>query len=362
MLKSGVLEGVARYAWEISKRMILSNPNDEFVLFFDRPYDAKFLIADNVKAIKLSPPARHPILWKIWFDFSLKKALKKHKINVLFSPDGFTSLNTEIPQLLVIHDLAYLHYPESMKRGHLPYYKKMMPLFYKKAEHIVAVSKATRDDILKNFGRKPPKDEISIAYNALPEKKQYVEKSVFKGDYILYLGSIHPRKNIVRLIKSYNLFRERNPSKNPKLILAGRKAFGNENLEKTLLGLKYKDDIVFLGSVNEEDKYNLLREAKLFVYLSLFEGFGIPILEAMEAGVPILHSDDAALMEVGDGIAKVARATDEVHISECISDALSDGNWRKESVEMGKERVKDFSWEKSAHKIYTEIRKLNKSK
>ncbi len=354
------MEGIARYTWEISKRMILANPQDQFYLFFDRPYDEQFLIAENVHAVHVFPPSRHPILWKIWFDRSMAKALRKHRIDVFFSPDGFTSMTTEVPQLLVIHDLTYLHYPASMKRGHLSYYQKMMPLFYKKADRIVAVSKTTRDDIVAHFGRKPDQ-EIAVAYNALPEQKPYPSRSIISEDYILYLGSIHPRKNIIRLIQAYNDFREKQPSKRIKLVLAGRKAFGNDTLDTVLEQLRFKEDIIFLGAVDEETKYNLLQQARLFVYVSLFEGFGIPLLEAMAAGIPIVHSDDPALMEVGNKIGKVAKSTDVNDISSAIVDALTDEDWRRQAVKDGKDRMADFSWDESASKIYQEIAKLNKS-
>jgi len=112
VLLKGRMEGVARYIHETVSRMALAHPEDQFVLFFDRPFHQDFVYADNVTPVVIGPPARHPILWYIWFEWSLKLALKKHRIDVLLSPDTYMSLSTQVPTLLVTHDLAYLHYPD----------------------------------------------------------------------------------------------------------------------------------------------------------------------------------------------------------------------------------------------------------
>lgn len=353
------MEGIARYTWEITKRMILSHPEDEFILFFDRTFDPQFIIAKNVKGIVILPQSRHPILWKIWFDFSIKRALKKHKIDVFFSPESYTSLTTKVPQLMVIHDLTYLHFPESMRKEHLSYLNKNIPLFYQKADHVVAVSEFTKRDIVERFGQK--EEEISVTYNALDKQITYAEESIVDGDFFLYLGSIHPRKNIIRLIEAYEGFRIKNPELSPKLVLAGRKAFGNDQLEVTLEKLNFKSDILFLGMVDEAQKFNLLRQAKLFVYVSFFEGFGIPILEAMQAGLPIITSSEGALSEVSNGVGIGVNPQNTLEISEAFETMYLDKKLRASSIKAGKERIKDFSWDQSASKIYQQLQKLNKS-
>ena len=137
-LIKGKLEGIGWYSFEILNRLILLMPNHKFFFFYDRKTD--FLISgDNVFNLILNPPARHPILFRIWFNYVLPRNFKKFKIDLFFSPDGFISLNTLIPQIGVMHDLNFEHYPEDLPKNVLKYYQKYMPLFAQTAEKIINV-------------------------------------------------------------------------------------------------------------------------------------------------------------------------------------------------------------------------------
>ena len=360
MLLPHRMEGIARYSWETTKRMILNHPEDTFILFFDRQFDKEYIIADNVIGVILSPQARHPILWKIWFDWSLKRALKKHKVDVLYSPDGFCSLTTNVPTVLVSHDLAYLHYPKSMRQEQLAFYTKKVPLFHKKAEQIIAVSEATKSDIVSSFD--VSRSKIKVAHNALQEIIREGNNKKVSKPYILYVGSIHPRKNIARLLSAYDMYRQHEDSKNaPKLIIAGRRAFQNDDVDKALNEMEFKQDVEFLGMVSEEEKWQLMEHASLFAYISLFEGFGIPILEAMSVKTPVLTSSGGALEEVAGGSALLVDPLNVEEVSKGIRKLLKQAELRESQIEKGIQRVSDFSWDKSAETIYKALQEvLNK--
>ncbi len=352
------MEGVARYCWEITQCMIRNYPEHHFFLFFDRAYDASFHIAENMTCISLFPQARHPILWKWWFDFSLPNAFRKHNIDVFFSGDGFMSLRTSVPTLLVSHDIAYLHFPSSMKKGHLKYYQKFVPIFHRKAQHIIAVSHSTKDDILKHFGLEPKK--ITVAYNALPSTIPLGLNPKNKS-YFLYLGSIHPRKNIVNLLLAFDIFVQRLLDEKlspPSFIIAGRQAFGNEKVKSTFSTMRHRSFVEFKGPVSEEEKWTLLAEATALCYISKWEGFGIPILEAMHAKTPVLTSSEGAQKEVAGDAALVADPHNIDSIAENMYVIFTDEKQRSILIEKGKERVKAFNWEKSAKIIFEELTKL----
>ena len=128
-LLKGKLEGIGWFTHEVLKRVVQNHPEHEFIFIFDRPYHEDFIYGKNVTPIVVPPPARHPILWYIWFEWSVKLVLKKHKPDLFISTDGFLSLSTKVPQLLVIHDLAFEHFPEHLPFKFRYYLRKFTPKF-----------------------------------------------------------------------------------------------------------------------------------------------------------------------------------------------------------------------------------------
>jgi len=134
------MEGFGWYTYEIMKRLVENHPEHTFILFFDRSYDAKFVFGENVIPVVLHPQARHPILFRIWFNWSVKRALKKYRADVFFSPDGYLSLTSDLPQIAVMHDLNFEHNPKDLKPTMRKYYQTYFPRFASKAKHIITVS------------------------------------------------------------------------------------------------------------------------------------------------------------------------------------------------------------------------------
>ena len=211
-LIKGKLEGIGWYSFEILNRLVLLMPKHKFFFFYDRKTD--FLISgENVFNVILNPPARHPILFRIWFNYVLPRNFKKFKIDLFFSPDGFISLNTQIPQIGVIHDLNFEHYPEDLPKNVLKYYQKYMPLFSRKAEKIITVSNFSKTDIVENYGISPKK--ITVIYNGgndafrtlnTNQKKVFIEKNNNNRPFFIYVGSLHKRKNIERMLRGFKKF------------------------------------------------------------------------------------------------------------------------------------------------------------
>ncbi len=164
-LIQGKLEGIGWYTYQILKNMVESHPEHQYIFFFDRDYDPEFIFNDSVKPVVLKPAARHPFLWYWWFEKAIPRALKAFKADVFLSPDGYLSLSVDIPQYLVVHDLAYIHFPKQVPFLVRTYYQYFVPRQIEKAKHIFAVSEATRQDIVTHFNCAPEK--ISIAYNGV---------------------------------------------------------------------------------------------------------------------------------------------------------------------------------------------------
>ena len=140
LLLKGKMEGMGWFAFEVLKRMVEQHPEDQFLFLFDRPYDKQFVFGENVETRVLFPPARHPILWYIWFEISVKRALSKWKPDVFFSPDGYASLSTTVPQAMVTHDLAFIDYPQYIPKTVAAYYRFFCPKYVEKAQRVMFLS------------------------------------------------------------------------------------------------------------------------------------------------------------------------------------------------------------------------------
>lgn len=363
-LLKGRMEGIGRYIFETTKQMVLDHPEDQFYFFFDRKYDPSFIFADNITPIIVYPQSRHPLLWYIWFEIAIPYYLKKYKIDAFYSGDTYLSMRTKVPTLLVCHDVAYKHYPKYIKKIHLDYYENNFAKFHKKADHIVAVSEFTRQDIIKIYDLDPSK--VTVGHNATPqgfypktdEEKLSIKTKLTEGSpYLIYVGSLHPRKNVVNLIRAFDQFKKNHKSAH-KLVLVGRMAWKNEELHDIFITTEYRDDIIFTGHVSNQELPKYLAAADVLTYVSVFEGFGIPILEGMSSGVPVITSNVSSMPEVAGDAALLVDPHDPDSIADGIWKVVSNTELRNELIAKGNERVKVFSWKKTADHIYEEIGKL----
>lgn len=358
LVKDG-LEGVGRYTHESLRRLVLEHPDDSFYFFFDREYDPSFVYASNVIPIVMGPPARHPVLWFLWFEFSVPYLLKKHKIDVFLSMDTYASLGTKTPTVLISHDIAYAHYPEHIPWTTRKYYQYFFPKFHKLAKRIVTVSQATKKDIIQTYGLNNA--NITVGYNSVPNKFEpilEVEKEAIREQYtsgkpfFIYVGAVHPRKNIVRLIQAFDIYKAKS-SRDYKLLIVGRKAWKNNDLEKVYQGLAYRSDIIFTDTF-VPDVSKILASSEGLAYVSLFEGFGIPLLEAMHTEVPLLTSNTSSMPEVAGDAAILVNPKNIEDIADGFLQ-LEDPIVVRNLIAKGKVQREKFSWDTTAQVIYQAI-------
>ena len=349
------MEGFGWYTYETVKRIVLSHPEHEFCFFFDRKFDDTFLFADNVVPVVIGPPARHPILFKIWFNRSVTKAIKKYQIDAFISPDGYLSLKTDVPQLAVIHDLNFEHYPEDIPASPRKYLRTYFPKFAKRADIILTVSNFSKQDLVSTYGVCPEK--IDVAYNGVApffkpisngEKDELKKELTAGADYFVFVGSLHPRKNLARLLKSFDLFKEQD-DQNFKLLVVGASLWGDSFGTKLMEQVKFKEDVLFTGHISSEKLHKTIASAYAMTFVSYFEGFGIPVAEAMTCGVPVILSDKTSLPEVGGEVAIYVDPFDETSISNAMIDLANDPDRRVDlalkSIKQGQKFTRDKSAE-----------------
>jgi len=366
LLLKGKLEGIGWFTYQTLERIVRDHPEHEFIFFFDRPYDPMFVFAPNVKAVVVHPQARHPILFYLWFEWSIPFMLRKHKIDLFLSPDSYMSLSTKVPTCLVIHDLAFEHYPEHFVLSHRLYWRHYSPLFAKAAKRIATVSTFSKEDISHKYGIAP--DKIDVVYNgahdeyrplSITEKESVKQKYADGCEYFVFAGALHPRKNIVNLLKAFIIFKKRQHT-NMKLVIAGRLAWKYEEVEEMKATMPFKEDVKWVGYMNVDELSQLIGGAYTLVYASLFEGFGIPILEALQCDVPAIVSNTSSMPEVAGDAALLVDPSSPEDIADKMHQLYKDEALRSKLIQNARVQVKKFDWNISAAKLWDSMMKCVK--
>lgn len=363
LLLSNKLEGIGTFTAEIFKILCKEHPEYEFHFIFDRKYSNEFIFAKNVIPHVIIPPARHPILLRIWYNFSVPKLLKKIKPNIFISPDAVTSLATNIPSLTVIHDINFVHRPDDLPKQWSKYYNKYTPKFIKKSKRIATVSKFSKNDIIKTYKTAPNK--IDVVYNGIKttfkplekENTSLVTNKYSKGKpFFFFIGSLHPRKNLKNLLLAFNEFKKID-KQGFKLILGGEIMFKFESIKMVYENLEYKKDVVFIGRLSDYNLNCFLSEATALTYVPFFEGFGIPVLEAMACGTAVITSNTTSLPEVVGEAAYTVSPNSISEISTAMYELSTNQKIIDDLVSKGFERLKLFTWKKSADALWKSIQK-----
>ena len=363
LLLKGKLEGLGRFTDETLRLITRQHPEHEFFFLFDRPFDNEFVYADNVTPIVVSPPARHPVLWHVWFEISLPRVLKKIRPDLFLSPDGFLSLKSNVKSLPVIHDLNFVHNPQDLATSHAWFYNRYFPKYAQKATRIVTVSDFSKQDIAKQYGVQ--ESNIDVVYNGVSERFKPVsdeKKKAFKdrwtdgNPYFIYVGSIHQRKNIERMLQAYDAFRS-SSEKPHRFVLVGNKKWWTPSMQNALDEMQYKNEVVFTGRVPDEDLNDLMGAALTNIYVSTFEGFGIPIIEAFKSGVPVITSNTTSMPEIAGDAALVVDPTNVAAISSAMTQVSNSSELRTKLIAKGQERAKQFTWQRTADLLWDSIQK-----
>lgn len=358
------LEGIGWFTYETLKRITVNHPEHTFYFLFDRPYSKEFIFSKNIIPLVYGPPARHPILYYIWFEWIVPKILKKYKADIFISTDGHLSLSTKTTSLQVVHDINYAHYPKFIPFVARKYLEIYFPKFIKRADRIATVSEFSKQDIISHYGYSSSK--IDVVYNGANEEYCPVSEDVVNTTrkrysdgkpYFLYVGSLHPRKNIGNLLQAFDKFKIE--TKAPlKLLIVGKAYWWNNEMENIYKKIVLKEDIVFIGRVDTNVLKNLLASSLAVTYVSIFEGFGIPVLEAMYSGVPVITSNTSSMPEVGGNAALYVDPFNINSISEALKKVFYDENLRKTLIENAKIRKQEFTWNKTAEKLWKSIEEL----
>jgi glycosyltransferase involved in cell wall biosynthesis len=361
LLIQGKLEGIGWFARETLLRITRDHPEHQFLFIFDRPFDDEFIFSGNITPIVLSPPTRHPILWYIWFELQIPRILKKYKADLFFSPDGYLSLSTSVKQLAAIHDINFAHRPKDLPWLTAKYYNYFFPRFARKAKRIVTVSFFSKEDITRSY--RINSDKIDVVYNGVntlytptsEEEKTKTKSDYADGrDYFLFIGSLHPRKNICGLLRAFDAFRTLVDS-DMKLLIVGESMFKTNDIEMAYEGMRHKNDVVFTGRLGNEQLHQVLGAAMALTFVPFFEGFGIPVLESMNSGVPVICSNTTSLPEVGGNAVLYVDPFSMSQIKDAMIKLYQEKELRESLIQKGFIQKDKFSWDKTADLLWGSI-------
>lgn len=277
-------------------------------------------------------------------------------------------MKTTVPQIGVIHDLNFEHFPEDLPKAPRNYLKKYFPLFAKKATALLTVSNFSKQDIVDRYG--VPPEKITVAHNGASEKfvpiaaaEQQAVRQKFTGGspYFVYVGALHPRKNIKRLLLAFDAFKK-NTNSPTKLLVVGTPLWKDASFKKTYESLVFKADLIFAGHLKIDELTAVTASAKALVLVSYFEGFGIPIIEAMQCHTPVLAGNKTALPEVAGDAALLVDPFDVDAIAEGFLRLDSNAELREKLSQKGIEQAKKFNWDFTADTLWQVIESVSFSK
>ena len=358
--------GVGEHVYNLIKALGKTNEENEYFLFVNYKNVRDFQ-PGRFKQICTSISLDNHPMGDIWENLLLPRRLINEKINVFHSPAFILPLRRlNCSTVVTIHDLIVFLFPKTFPRRFTIYMKFMISKAVKKADKIITVSHSTRKDIVNLL--KVPEGKIEVVYGApnqvyrpVADKKMLEtakEKYGIYKKYILCVGTLEPRKNISRIIEAYYNLKRANASFDYNLVFSGGKGWLYSSIFQILRKFRLEDDVVFTGYVPANDLCLLYNAAELFVYASLYEGFGLPPLEAMACGTPVISSNVSSLPEVIGDVGILVNPYSMEELAEAILKLLSDDDLRTTLREKGLRRAKLFSWEEAARKtlsVYREI-------
>lgn len=281
-------------------------------------------------------------------------------------PDIFLTLThyaprvSPIPTIVSVMDLSFLHFPDTFRKEDLYQLTKWTEYSVKKASRIITISKSTKDDIIKYY--KIPDDKISVVHLGLKTLFMEQAHSDLKNfgitkKFILFVGTLQPRKNISRLIEAFSILPQ-TLQKEYQLIIVGKKGWLYEDILNAPKKYGVEKDTLFLDYVKDHDLPQFYRNAEVFVLPSLYEGFGLPVLEAMRYGCPVITSNISSLPEAGGDAALYVNPENTQEIADKISEVLKDNTLRQSMIDKGNIHYKKFTWEKAASEVLAAVEKV----
>lgn len=355
--------GIEKYILQCLSSLSKKDSKNKYVLFFSNNLVPKLNLKANFSKFVTKFSTKSAFARIIWEQFWLSREIRQQGINLFHGTSFVLPLFKPCRYLLTIYDLSYLYYPESYTFLNRLYYQLFLKHSIKMANRIIAISDAAKKEIVKEFN--VPEKKIDIIYPAFDDHFGVMNKSVARDflsknynlsePFFLFVGSLIPRKNLVRIILAFDKIKDESKH---KLVVIGKKGWLYEEIFDTVKKLNLSSKVVFTNYVQESDLPYFYNAASSLVFASLHEGFGIPILEAMACGCPVITSNKSSMPEVAGDSAILVDPLNIGDIAAAMNKIIADKKLREELINKGLARIKQFSWDKSAEQLLNVYEKM----
>lgn len=359
--------GVGHYTYFLVKELIGIDTKNTYVLYFDwRVKDTREFERSNV-VIKHFPFSQYNRFLPFAYSHMLISAyLMKEGLDVFHSPVMQLPLTYPKKSVITVHDLGIYKNPEWYP-SQIISSKLLMPRSLKSADRIIAVSESTKKDLQNIFNvpaRKITVTHEGVVVDTFPVKNKRIdsiEKFKLNGKFLLFVGTLVPRKNILTLLRAYKNMLTQSPTLAAyPLVVAGAKDYKNEQIFSTIKELKLAKQVRYVGYVTHNQKVELMKRATCFVFPSLYEGFGAPVLEAMACGTPVVTSNVSSLPEVAGRAAVLVNPEDEAALSRAMRKVLTDVPLQTRLKQLGRRQAEKFTWRSCAEQTIKAYHSLHK--
>ncbi|MFZ0544294.1 MAG: glycosyltransferase family 1 protein [Candidatus Promineifilaceae bacterium] len=346
----GERSGVGNYTARLLAAQLEREPEREYLLYSNRPLENLEPGLERAKEIQGYLPQSR---W-LWLQVVLPRIIRKTRPDICHFTNALAPLWLNTPYVLSIYDATLFLYSRYHPRSRLLAIRLMLPLAARRASAVITISESARKDLLRIL--KIPSEKIHVVYGAAPkhfarvtntaEQARIRQKYSLPDEYLLYVGTLEPRKNLSRLVRAFHRLKKQ--GKPHKLVLVGPWGWSMNGFRQQIEQLGLTDSVQMLGYIPDEDLPGVYSLATVFAFPSLYEGFGLPPLEAMACGTPVLSSKNSSLAEICGDAAYLVDPLDEESLVEGLQCVLEDKALREKLGECGQQRASEFSWERAA--------------
>jgi glycosyltransferase involved in cell wall biosynthesis len=361
--KSHESENELNSVFEIFLQLAASQPDHTFFFILDKPFSEKFNFPANVSPVVIGRKNDSPLKLKVWYNFKIPIALKKHKAGIFIS-EKIISLKTKIPQILISPDLAFIYQPSFFNKKSLRYYKKNTKRFFDKANEIIVNSVFFKNEIIKRY--KINEEKIKVIYPEISddfkkldaEEKELIKEKYAEGnEYFIYKGIIGPQQNLLNLLKAFSFFKKRQKSK-MQLIILGNRGINYEEFIESLRLFKFNKEVKVLENLPAAETAKIVASAYAMVDVPVYQNSPLAILEAMKSGVAAIVSPVEIFKEFCGDAALFAEPGNYKDIAEKMMQIFKDEQMRTQLIEKANTRLKAFPVKKDPDILWEIIKKL----
>lgn len=351
-LNAGIISKYGNFAREVILRLAKLYTVHQFIFLSGSHIDSLINLPENVTSVIIAPKPTNVLLYKWWYDIKVFLALKKHKADVFICTSGLCSLTTSIPQVLVVPNLAFLHNAVFFSKDSLSFYGYFTRRFLKKAKVIAALTNFIKEEIISTYNI--PARKITVIGSAADssfkplyweEREKVKEQYAQSCEYFVFTGSLNPAKELMNLLKAFSIFKKWQKT-NMKLVVILQAGEYNDQAKK-INSYKYKNDIFFAENLSKHELTQVTGGAYAMIFPSLYEGFGVAVLEAMQSEVPVITSSHSSMSEIAGDAALYANSESPEEIADQMKRIFKDEQLRNKLIAEGRERIKAYSWDKT---------------